>query len=197
MADLRFNIDDVFTKMNITKFVFPKYSTQFMNLANQNSKWTAPKIVWQMSDLIKEIPENTLSSWKNYYLSKNEDKIDLATTMVRNKIQEMKFAFNEITEQIVKEWIYDLIINKTAEWLIIQEFIFKELAKKYKLEYKIATPKDEAKNIDWFLWWQAVQVKPESFKSTKSTVRSEIQVPIIYYKKTAKYLFIDYEGLDL
>jgi hypothetical protein len=68
-----------------------------------------------MSDLIKEIPENTLSSWKNYYLSKNEDKIDLATTMVRNKIQEMKFAFNEITEQIVKEWIYDLIINKTAE----------------------------------------------------------------------------------
>jgi hypothetical protein len=38
MADLRFNINDVFTKMNITKFEFPKYSTQFMNLANQNSK---------------------------------------------------------------------------------------------------------------------------------------------------------------
>ncbi len=33
---------------------FPKYTTQLMNLANQNSQGTRPKVVGQMSDLIQE-----------------------------------------------------------------------------------------------------------------------------------------------
>lgn len=68
-----------------------------------------------MSDLIKEIPENTLSSWKDFYLSKNEDKIEIATEMIRDKTQEMKDAYDKITKQIVRKRVYDLIINKTAE----------------------------------------------------------------------------------
>jgi len=30
---------------------FPKYTTQILNLANQNSQGTRPKVVGQMSDL--------------------------------------------------------------------------------------------------------------------------------------------------
>lgn len=194
---IKYQLNIVFDEMNVEKMLFPKYSTQFINLANQNSKWTSPKIVWQMSDLIKEIPENTLSSWKDFYLSKNEDKIEIATEMIRDKTQEMKDAYDKITKQIVRKRVYDLIINKTAEWLIIQEFIFKELSKKFDLKYQMATPKDEAKNIDWFLWWKAIQIKPESYKSKKATVRSEIEIPIIYYKKTAKYLSVDCNELNI
>src|SRR3990170_3334071 len=33
---------------------FPKYTTQVMNLANQNAQGTRPKVVGQLSELIKE-----------------------------------------------------------------------------------------------------------------------------------------------
>jgi hypothetical protein len=34
---------------------FPKYTTQLMNLANQNAQGTRPRVVGQMSELIKEL----------------------------------------------------------------------------------------------------------------------------------------------
>jgi len=42
---------------------FPKYSTQLMNLANQNAQGTRPRVVGQMSDLIQEFPGSTLDEW--------------------------------------------------------------------------------------------------------------------------------------
>ena len=195
MEPIKYNIDIVFEDIKVERFLFPKYSTQFINLANQNAKWTAPAVVWQMSDLIREIPENTLNSWKNFYLSNNGNKIQVATDKIRDKIQEMKQWYDTITKEIVKKRVYDLIINKTAEWLIIQEFIFKELSKKYNLSYRIATPDDEAKNIDWYLWDNPVQIKPETYKSKKTTVRWEIEIPIVYYKKTDKFLYIYHQEL--
>ena len=47
---------------------FPKYTTQIMNLANQNAQGTRPKIVGQMSDLIQEFDGKTLSEWKVWYV---------------------------------------------------------------------------------------------------------------------------------
>jgi hypothetical protein len=39
---------------------FPKYTTQIMNLANQNAQGTRPKNVGQMSDLIQDFEGKTL-----------------------------------------------------------------------------------------------------------------------------------------
>jgi hypothetical protein len=104
----------------------------------------------------------------------------------------MKKWYWEITKDMVNKWVYDLIIYKTAEWLIIQEFILMQLSKKFNLKYSIATPQDEAKNIDGYLWDIPVQIKPDTYQSKKTTVRNEINIPIIYYKKTPQYLSIDY-----
>ena len=38
---------------------FPKYTSQLMNLANQNAQGTRPKVVGQLSDLIQECPKKT------------------------------------------------------------------------------------------------------------------------------------------
>jgi MjaI restriction endonuclease len=38
---------------------FPKYTTQIMNLANQNAQGTRPNVVGQMSELIEECPKGT------------------------------------------------------------------------------------------------------------------------------------------
>jgi len=42
---------------------FPLYTTQIINLANQNSQGTRPIIVGQLSDLIQECPEKTYEGW--------------------------------------------------------------------------------------------------------------------------------------
>ena len=43
---------------------FPKYTTQIMNLANQNAQGTRPKVVGQMTDLFKEFGGRTYSDWR-------------------------------------------------------------------------------------------------------------------------------------
>ena len=56
---------------------FPKYTTQLINLANQNAQGTRPKIVGQMSDLIQEFPENNYSDWVTWYQNKMPQAIEL------------------------------------------------------------------------------------------------------------------------
>ncbi|TXT64105.1 MAG: hypothetical protein BAJALOKI1v1_610001 [Promethearchaeota archaeon] len=38
-----------------------------------------------------------------------------------------------------------------------------------------------------------IQIKSETYKSKKSSVREDIEIPIVYYKKTDKYLHIFFE----
>lgn len=42
---------------------FPKYTTQILNLANQNAQGTRPKVVGQMSDLIQEFDGRAIDEW--------------------------------------------------------------------------------------------------------------------------------------
>ena len=41
------------------KYVFPKYTSQLINWANQNAQGTRPRVVGQMSELFPEYPSNT------------------------------------------------------------------------------------------------------------------------------------------
>lgn len=50
--------------MEIENPEFPKYTTQILNLANQNAQATRPKVVGQMSELIKEFTGRTLEEWE-------------------------------------------------------------------------------------------------------------------------------------
>ena len=47
---------------------FPKYTTQLMNLANQNSQGTRPNLVGQMSELIQEFGGKKYDDWVIWYL---------------------------------------------------------------------------------------------------------------------------------
>ena len=46
------------------EFKYPKYTTQIINLANQNAQGTRPSVVGQMSDLINEFKGKTLQEWE-------------------------------------------------------------------------------------------------------------------------------------
>ncbi len=47
------------------KYDYLKYSTQIMNLANQNAQGTRAKVVGQISDLIQQFEGTTLNSGRN------------------------------------------------------------------------------------------------------------------------------------
>jgi len=192
MEKEKINIEQVLEDLEIEKFVFPKYVTQIINLANQNAQGTRPKVVGQLSDLINQIDEKTYKKWREFYLKNYEDKIDIATDKIWQMINNFKEAINKIDKDIIKNWVYDLIINKTAEGLIIQEFILKYLANKYNKSYRLADADEESQNIDGFVGDIPIQIKSDTYK-TKTNVKNEnIKIPIIFYKKTDKYITIEY-----
>ena len=177
---------------NLTEedYQFPKYTTQLLNLANQNAQGTRRNIVGQMSDLIQECPEKSFEKWRTWYLESHPDAIDNATKKVFSMIQNMRDAIEMIDEEMTHKWITDLVITKTAKGLILQEIILKAIAKMQGKEYRLATSKEESKNIDGFIGEDPVQIKPLSYLSKKATVREHQTAELIFYKETTKYLRI-------
>lgn len=177
-------------------YIFPKYTTQIINLANQNSGGTRPNVVGQMSELIQECPDKSLSGWREWYIENHPDAIQNAKGKIIPMILHLQNAIISIDDKMVEDWVTDLIIYKTAEGLIIQEIILRSLAEKLNKDWRIATIEEESKNIDGYIGEIPVQIKPDSYKSKKSTVQERIDVNIIYYKKTEKYLTIETDLID-
>jgi hypothetical protein len=188
--ELRLKFKETYENLIGEEREFPKYTTQLINIANQNAQGTRPKVVGKMSELIKKCPQKSYKGWKNWYLENHPKAIEKATNKIWKMILKMKEAMKKIDINMVKEWVKDLVIDKTAEGLIIQEIILKKLAELKGTEYKEATPKQESRNIDGFLGDIPIQIKSITYRSKKSSVREEITIPTIYYKKTQKYLYI-------
>src|SRR3989338_2219830 len=92
---------------------FPKYTTQIINLANQNSQGTRPRVVGQLSELIKECPEKTYNGWKNWYLIKHPKAIENASEKINEMVNNLKEAIQKINKIMIKKWTEDLVLEKT------------------------------------------------------------------------------------
>lgn len=90
-------------------YEYPKYSTQIMNLANQNAQGTRPRIVGQMSELIQEFGSGSMNEWESWYLNRYPDAIDLATERVFNMVEELKKSIVLIDKKMIREWVEELI----------------------------------------------------------------------------------------
>jgi len=189
-TEIKLDVEEEFEEIIGESKDFPKYTTQIINLANQNSQGTRPQVVGQMSELIHKCPVKTFRSWKTWYEQNYPDAIDKATIKVSGMISNLKEAMAKIDDEMIKEWVEDLVITKTAEGLIIQEIILKELSERLNKTWRKATPAEESKNIDGFIGETSVQIKSDSYLSKNPTVRENIQIEMIFYKKTTKYLYI-------
>ena len=109
---------------------FPKYTTQLMNLANQNAQGTRPKVVGQMSDLIQEFPKETYDDWVEWYSKKQPTAIDEATDKVYDMIKNLASAISLINKDLVRKWVEDLVLTKTFVGFCFQESILKAIAKR-------------------------------------------------------------------
>ncbi len=189
-TEIKLNVQEKFKEIIGETKEFPKYTTQIINIANQNAQGTRPEVVGKMSELIKQCPDKSFKAWKEWYQKNHPDAIKKATQRVKVMVDNMKESIKLIDEKMVQDWVEDLVITKTAEGLIIQEIILDCLAEKKGVKWCSATPEEESKNIDGYIGDIPVSIKPSTYLAKKPTVRENIDVEMIYYNKTDKYLYI-------
>ena len=184
--------DELLRLLNADIPAFPKYTTQLMNLANQNAKGTRPAVVGKMSDLIQEFPGKDLSGWEEWYLQSHPTAILDATNRVYGMIEQFRAAIDKITKDMVRDWVKDLVITKTFAGLKVQEAILKHIAEMEFTTYRTATAQEESQNIDGMIGSRFVSIKPTTW-SGMLTSPIDIKIDMIYYEKTKDGLKITYD----
>ncbi len=172
---------------------FPKYTTQIINLANQNAQGTRAKVVGQMSELIQEFPGKTLDEWIAWYSLKHPDSIDRATELTYAALQNLAEAIQLVDKPMVREWVKDLVHQKTFAGLKFQEAILKRIAELLDTSYRLSTPEEESKGIDGFIGDKPVSIKAATYKSKTTTAQEKLQGAMIYYDKKKDGLSVEFD----
>tara|TARA_Y100000590_G_C15626404_1_gene979520 strand:+ start:120 stop:719 length:600 start_codon:yes stop_codon:yes gene_type:complete len=175
--------------LGIPEILFPKYTTQLINLAGSNAAATRPKIVGQMSDLTVKSKARTLNEWRNYYTKSRPEAHKAAADKIENMIDNLREAMKLIDRNLIEMWVDDLLINKTFFGFGAQDVILEEMAKRTGLSLKQSSASDESKGIDGYLGSHPVSVKPTTYK--QKVLEENISCPIIYYQKTSYGIRID------
>lgn len=169
---------------------YPKYTTQLINLANQDAQGTRPRVVGQLSELIQECPKKTYEGWKEWYLVKHPDAIENATQKIEGMVDNFKNAINLIDNSLIKRWVKNLVLEKTFVGLKFQEAVLKKIASIKNVLYRLAEPAEESQGIDGFVGNIPVSIKPTTYQ-IKNALPEEIKTKIIFYKKTKSGLEVE------
>ena len=161
---------------------FPKYTTQLMNLANQNSQATRPRNVGQMTELIKEFPGKSFEEWVKWYQERYPNAIDDAADKIISMVNNFNEVFPKIDRTMVKAWVEDLVLVKTYTGLRFQEAILRKLSEIKGCDYRLADPYEESQGIDGFVGEEAYSIKPSTYES-KPYLSESIEVKMIFYEK--------------
>ena len=177
-------------------YVFPKYTSQLINWANQNAQGTRPKVVGQMSELFPEFAasgeEITIENWRNWYIEKYPDAFEKATDKIYAQVLNLRDAIQLIDRDMVMHFVEDLVINKTFIGMYVQKAILASLAERKGTTYRLATPSEESAGIDGYVGPIPYSVKPDTYK-TMGRLSETIDVKMIYYTKTKTGLKIEVE----
>ena len=171
---------------------FPKYTTQIMNLANQNAQGTRPNIVGQMTDLFQEFPGRTFEEWEAWYREQMPEAIEEATDRVYKMVLRRKEAIQQVDRDMVRDWVEDLVLAKTFIGLCFQEAILSKVAELKGTGYRIATPEEESRSIDGYIGEKPVSIKPSTY-TTKDMLSETIEGEIIFYEKKKDGLSFSFE----
>ncbi len=175
---------------------FPRYTSQLINLACQNAQGTRPNVVGQMSELFPRFAESaeeiSIEAWRKWYTEQHPDAIDKATDKILSQLQNLKEAIALIDADMVRQWVEDLVINKTFNGMYIQKAILASLSERMKQPYRLAAPEEEAIGIDGYVGDTPFSVKPITYK-TMARLSETIDVKMVYYEKTKSGLKISTE----
>ncbi|MDE6269018.1 MAG: MjaI family restriction endonuclease [Muribaculaceae bacterium] len=182
MKKIKISNGDIEKLSNASKYPFPKYATQIINLLNSNAQGTRPAVVGQMSELIQEFQGKTLDEWIEWYSIKQPDAIQKATDKIFAMYQLMSEAFASINRPMIEAWVKDLVHIKTYCGLKFQSAILVFLSDKYNTTWRLANVEEEAQGIDGYVGEKPVQIKSSTYK-LEARLAENIEVPIVYYEK--------------
>lgn len=195
MKKFKISNDEVANLSNAPHYEFPKYVTQFINLANSNAGGTRPKVVGQMSELVKEFDGKSIDEWIAWYTERYPNAINDATEKVWTMYETMKGAFNTITKDMVENWVKDLVYGKTYCGIRFQTAIISAIANQLNKDWREANPDEEAKGIDGFIGGKPLQIKASTYK-LEAHLSEVIDVHIVYYDKKKDGISIEYNPID-
>lgn len=195
MKKFKISNDEVANLSNAPHYEFPKYVTQFINLANSNAGGTRPKVVGQMSELVKEFDGKSIDEWIAWYTERYPNAINDATEKIWTMYETMKGAFNTITKDMVENWVKDLVYGKTYCGIRFQTAIISAIANQLNKDWREANPDEEAKGIDGFIGGKPLQIKASTYK-LEAHLSEVIDVPIVYYDKKKDGISIEYNPID-
>ncbi len=186
-CELRISFEEMRDAMIGYTVNFPKYVSPLLNLANQFAQATRPKVVGQMSELIRMCPHKDFEGWREWYLSRYPNAIDEATKKIMEMLERFRKALNEIDERTVRRWVEDLVLVKTYIGLRVQEPILKFLADILETNYRISTSEEESKGMDGLIGEYKISIKPITWKEKGKIVEEELKCDVIvFYHKTKK-----------
>lgn len=195
MKKFKISNDEVTELSNAPQYEFPKYATQVINLVNSNAGGTRPKVVGQMSELVKEFDGKTIDEWIRWYTERYPNAINDATEKIWSMYETMKSAFNGITKEMIENWVKDLVYTKTFCGLKFQTAIISAIANQLGKDWREATPQEEAHGIDGFIGGKPLQIKAATYK-LEARLSETIEVPIVYYDKKKDGISIEYNPTD-
>ena len=194
------NNENIASYNKTKKYEFPKYTSQLINLANQNAQGTRPNIVGQLSELFPQFmsslnssEEASIEKWRKWYMQKYPHALEKAADKIFEQIKNLQNAAAQIDKNMIMNWVDDLVINKTFNGLYIQKAILASLAEIKGTSFRLANPDEEAAGIDGYVGDEAYSVKPDSYKNTMQRLPESISVKKIYYTKTKTGLKIEVE----
>lgn len=188
--------EDIENYNNSDSFSFPKYTSQLINLANQNAQGTRPVVVGKMSDLFQEFlesdEERNIDGWRRWYLERYPDSFEKATNKIWEQVNNLRNAIELIDKEMVENWVENLIIYKTFNGLYVQKAILAFLANKKSTTYRLANAIEESHGIDGYVGDVPYSIKPDTYKYMER-LSEVIDVKMIYYTKTKTGLKIEVE----
>ena len=170
---------------------FPKYTTLILNLANRFSQGTRPKIVGQMSELIKQFKGREFEEWEQWYLKNHPEAIENATDRVMEMVENFQDAMTKIDRELAKQWVRDLVVVKTFIGLKCQKAILMKVAELEEKTWRLSSPDEESKGVDGYLGDEPVSIKPSSYKTMRE-LKESINARMIYYEKENDGVVLEY-----
>jgi len=125
-------------------------------------------------------------------LENHPKTIDEAVKLIMSKKNEVKDSFNKIDEKLVRDWVTDLVIDKSFWGLKIQEAVLLKIEKLTGKKTRLANRTEESKGIDGFIEDTPVQIKPTSYKTASNVKTENLKAKTIFYEKQASGDYLIY-----
>lgn len=143
---------------------WPKYATQLMNIAGQNSKATNPKNIGSIKETWLQMrnqgTKGTLQNWTDFYNQKfGEEVLINAGTRIHNML--LKMGIEWIDQDMCIEYTKEIVYNKTHMGMAGEEMALEATAKYFDLPLRYSTTQEESQGIDGWIGDFPVQVKKE------------------------------------